>query len=164
RGVAHRHRALAQAGLGAHALADAERGREEAVGHRAGRLGAAGLGVRVLYLPEDLRLADDERVEAGGDAKQVVGGLLAAVDDDVRRQPLPGDAVELADEAAEGVGRRLALGAGVDLRAVASRQHDHFVGDLALGDRGQRRLHALPGEVDALPQLNRRRAVGDPYG
>jgi len=29
----------------------------------------------------------------------MVGGLLAAVDDDVRRQPLPGDAVELADEA-----------------------------------------------------------------
>jgi len=38
------------------------------------------------------------------------------------------------------------------------------VGDLALGNRGQRRLDALPGEVDALPQLNRRRAVGDPYG
>ena len=57
-------------GLGPDPLADAERRVEQPVQERAGRPDVRG-GVRLLHLPEDLRLADDERVEPGGDPEQV---------------------------------------------------------------------------------------------
>ena len=63
-----RRRALADRGLGAHALADRERLPEDAVEQRPGRDRL----VRVADLAEDLALARDERVEPGGDAEQVL--------------------------------------------------------------------------------------------
>ena len=46
----------------------------------------AGDGVRVLDLAENLRLADDQRVEAGGDAEQMARGVEAAAHVEVRRE------------------------------------------------------------------------------
>ena len=45
--------------------------------------------VRVLHLAENLRLADDQRVEAGGDAEQVARGVEVGEVVDVRRDERP---------------------------------------------------------------------------
>ena len=71
RGEADRHRAFAERGFGAHALADAERPVEQLAEQRPGAAALGGRLERVLHLAEDLRLADDQRIEAGGDAEQM---------------------------------------------------------------------------------------------
>ena len=68
---ADRHGALAERRLGAHALADVERPVEQLAEHRPGAAASRGGLERVLHLAENLRLADDQRVETGGDAEQV---------------------------------------------------------------------------------------------
>ena len=58
------------------------------------------VGVGVLHLAEDLRLADDQRVEAGGDAEQMARGVGAAVHDTrCGATRLAAIAVVLAEEA-----------------------------------------------------------------
>ena len=71
RGVADRDRAFAEAGFVSDPLADGERGMEQAMGDGAGEMEVARRGVCGLHLTEDLRLADDQRIEPGGDAEQV---------------------------------------------------------------------------------------------
>ena len=63
-GVAHRHGAFGEPGFAADALADRERGVEQPMRDGAGEVEVARRRVRRLHLAEDLRLADDERVEA----------------------------------------------------------------------------------------------------
>ena len=65
-----------------HALADRERRVEQAVQHRPDGARRVGDRVRVLHLPENLRLAHHQRVEAGGDAEQVPRDVQV---DDARR-------------------------------------------------------------------------------
>src|SRR5687768_10741537 len=64
---ADRHRAFAERGLRSHALADAERPVEYLVEQRTRALALRRDLEGVLHLPEDLRLADDQRVEPGRD-------------------------------------------------------------------------------------------------
>ena len=90
----------AESGFGADALAGGERRVEQPVEHRADRLRAGGERVRFLDLAENLRLADDQRIEAGGDAEQVAGGVEVGQVVQVRRELAAIDAVELADEGA----------------------------------------------------------------
>jgi hypothetical protein len=161
---AHRHRAFTQARFAADALADAERGCEQAVRERPCRFEPAGRGERALHLPEDLGLADDERVEPGGHAEQVGRRVEPAVDDDMRRERVPGHAVVLADEPAAGFRRVVGLGAGVDFGAVAGREHHGFARELALGQRRQGGVEAAAREVHAFAQLDRRGPVTDPDG
>ena len=71
RGEADRHRAFAERRFGAHALADAERPVKQLAQQRAGAVAFRGGLERVLHLAENLRLADDERIESGGDAEQM---------------------------------------------------------------------------------------------
>ena len=52
----------------------------------------AGRRVGVLDLTQDLRLADDQRIEAGGDAEQMPRGVGAAVHVEVRRDGCVRDA------------------------------------------------------------------------
>ena len=75
RRVAERDRALGEPGIGADTLADGEGAMEQAVDHAAGAARLAGGLVGVLDLPEDLRFADDERIESGRDPEQVAGGV-----------------------------------------------------------------------------------------
>ena len=65
RGVADGDRAFGEARFRTHALADGERWRKQAVGQRAGRLQLVRGGICGLDLPQNLRLANDQRVEAG---------------------------------------------------------------------------------------------------
>jgi hypothetical protein len=74
---------------------------EHAVEDRPDGLRVGRRRVRVLHLPENLRLADDQRVEAGGDAEQD-----GARPRDRRARRRVGDVgrrtvVELADESLE---------------------------------------------------------------
>ncbi len=52
---------------------------EQAIEQRARAVLLGGDGVGVFHLSEDLRLADDERVEAGGDAEQLPHRLVAVL-------------------------------------------------------------------------------------
>ena len=162
RRIADRDRPLAEAGFGADPLADGERGVEEAMGHGAGKVQVARQRVGALHLAENLRLADDQRVEAAGDAKEVARRIVAAVDVEMLGEPAGLDAVILAEEARDGVGRRLAVAEAVDLRAVAGRQDDGLGADRARRERRQRRRQPAAAEVHRLAQLHRRRPVADP--
>jgi hypothetical protein len=66
-------------GLGTHSLAGLERGHEQAVGQRSGRLIGERRVVGTLDLALHLRLADDHRLQPGGDAIQVTGRVAVAV-------------------------------------------------------------------------------------
>ena len=74
----HAHAAGADAGLRAHALAGGQRGAEEAVGERPGVPGRERGLVGALDLPLDLGLADDHRLEPGGDPEQLTRGVAVA--------------------------------------------------------------------------------------
>ena len=160
--VAHRDRARAEAGLGPHPLADGERRVEQPVEHRARRVGVGGERVRVLHLAENLRLAHDERVEAGRDAEQVARDVQIGDVVHVRRDLAGGDAVEVAHEAHQILARlRRLVARDVELGAVARRDDNRFARRAALGERAQRVGDAARLEVDAFAQLDRRRAMTD---
>ena len=93
---ADRHRLLGDAGLGAHALGHRERLVEAAMQHAPRRADGRGHRVLLLQLAEDLRLADDHRVEARGDAEEVAHGLAPVMHVEVRRQRVGVDAVRAA--------------------------------------------------------------------
>ena len=67
----HRHRVPADRGLGAGALAHFDRVAERARQQRPARFLALGRLPCLAHLAEDLALADDHRVEPGGDAEEV---------------------------------------------------------------------------------------------
>ena len=71
RGRRHADRMAADLGRRAHLLGDRERALEHLLQRAAERAGAARLAHRLLQLAEDLRLAENHRVEAAGDAKGV---------------------------------------------------------------------------------------------
>ena len=79
RGVADRDGAFGEPGFVPHALADREGGVKQAMGHGAREVQVARGGVRRLDLTENLRLADDERVEAGRHAEEMARRVDAAV-------------------------------------------------------------------------------------
>ena len=87
----------------------------------------AGQRVGGAELAEHLRLADDHRVQAGGDGEQVRDGLVLVVHGDVRgellhrRAGLPGEhPADVGDAAVE------AVDLGEDLDPVARRQHQRL--------------------------------------
>ena len=159
-GVAHRDGARAEAGLRPHALADGERRVEEAIEHRPRRARVGRGRVRLFHLPEDLRLADHERIEAGRHAEQMPRRLEVREVVGVRRHVGGHDLVVVAQEAEEVLPRRLGLLArDVHLRAVARRHDDRLARGSAPRERAQRRLQIARLEIDALAQLHRRGAM-----
>ncbi len=80
----------AERGLGADALAGLQRGREQAVGQRAGRAGLERRLVGALDLALDLGLADDHRLQAAGHAEQLARGVAVARRVDDRRRARSG--------------------------------------------------------------------------
>jgi hypothetical protein len=126
---------------------------------RSGRVKIPRRGVGGLHLPEDLRLADDERIEAGRHAKQMPRRVDAAMDVQMIVEHGRRDVVVVAEEPRQRAGRRVRLADGVDLRAIAGREHDRFRDNPRGRDRGHRALNAVAREVDGLPQLDGRRPV-----
>ena len=70
----------------AHALADAERPVERLAQQRPGAVPLGGGLERVLDLAEDLRLADDQRIEPRGHAEQVPRRRGVVVREEVRQE------------------------------------------------------------------------------
>ena len=122
--------------------------------------------MRLFDLPENLRLADDQRIEAGRDPEQVAGGFEVGHLVDVRLDRRDVHAVKRAHERDQLGSRRLDIVAGdVELRAIAGREHRHLAGRGALRragrERAQRVLEAARLEIDPLAQLDRRGPVAD---
>ena len=151
-------------GLGVRALADAQRLLEEHV--EGGSDGAELLAdpQRVAGLAEDLALADDHRVEPGGDVEEVGDRAVVVVDVEVGHQRLgrltgavDEQAGDLLDAAVE------AVDVGVDLEAVAGRDDGRLGDVLAGGDVGDQLGHAARVEREALEQWTRGGLVGDAH-
>ena len=122
----HRHRVAADGGLGAGALAHLDRVAERAREQRSARLLMLGRLPRLAHLAEDLALADDHRVEAGGDAEEVRDRGVVVVRVDEVGELVGIDARHVGEEVAHVLHRRVEQrGVGVDLGAVArGEQHD----------------------------------------
>ena len=111
-GECQRHRARrrgvgSDAGLGACATTRRESRAEEQREHRPGRSGRASLGERITDLPEDLGFAEHERVEAGGDAREMARDVLAGVDVQVVGEQAPVDPVRPCEDADQLLARLL---------------------------------------------------------
>ena len=153
-------------GLRAHALAGRQRGGEQAVGHRAGDPGLERELVGAAHLALDLALADDHRLEAGGDAEQLAGGVAVArrVDDlGQLGRPDPGAVGEPPEHGALG-GDRIADDQ-VQLGAVAGRDRRRLADARAArpppAGTARPRCRSAPGARAARPARScaRRRAA-----
>ena len=152
-------------GLLADAAAGGERAAEEAVEDRPGGALDQRQLVGAFDLALDLGLADDHRVEPGGDPEEVVGGVAAAARVEVAEQ-LGGRDLRLAGEDAER--RRLGFDRvgddQVELGAVAGRDRRRLVDALGGGQLAQGADGAALGQREPLAQVERRRLVGDAEG
>ncbi len=144
-------RALADPGLGADPLAGGERAAEEPVEDRAGRALDQRELVGALDLALDLGLAEDHRVEPGGDPEEVAGGLEPRVGVEALDQLGRADA-GLAGERAER--QRLGLDRvgddQVELGPVAGRDRG------GLADRARR--DQVAEHAAARPSVSARRS------
>ena len=161
-GGADAHGALADGGLGAHALADLERVPEQLVEDDGRAAAVAGLLVGGLELGDDLRLADDHRVEARGDAEQVRDGAVAGVAVQ-RRLQLAGATPACRARCSQ---RRLArrqrvAPVQVQLGAVAGAERDGLAGDALVEQVLAQAQRVLLVESQALAQLERGGLVRD---
>jgi hypothetical protein len=94
------------------------------------RSGAAALGgclERVLHLTQDLRFTEHQRVQAGGDAEQMVRSRGVFMGKQMRQKRLARELVVLAEKNEQLLARTSGIGTcDVDLRSVAGREHDRF--------------------------------------
>ena len=151
------------AGLGVHALADAQRLLHQAAHDGADTARFLTFAQAVAHLAEDLALSDGERVEAGRDVEQVRDGALVEVDVEVVAQVGHRHAGDVGEGVAEfGDGTVERRGVGVDLDAVARRQHDGLGEVLALAEALAQVGLALGVERGLLEHGERGRAVGKP--
>src|SRR5438876_10557784 len=135
---------------------------KEAIEHGADDLRFSCRGVCFLHLTEKLRFADDERVEAGCDAKQVAGAVEIGEVIEMRRKIAGVKSVEISQKGGE-----IRLRAGeilvrrIHLGAVA-RRHDHRLAcEGACRNRLECAIDAARLKVDTLAQLDRRGAMAD---
>jgi hypothetical protein len=114
RGVADGHGAGADAGFRAHPLGHGKGLVHQLVEQKTGAAALGRVTVGLLQLAEDLRLADDHRIQAGGHQEQVLDRGLVPMLVDMPVQFLDG----------HGAGKQLVedLGAGL-LRVLAGEQH-----------------------------------------
>ena len=142
-------------GLGANALRDRKRGLEQAVELAARGARLPGGAVGVLELPEDLRLAEDQRVEPGSNRERMAHGVRPL--DAIQALGERGVAARLGDQPA---GHRLRGTAdGVHLGAVAGGDDERFRHARQCPQRRERARQPLRVEHDALAHFDRRRAV-----
>ena len=147
-------------GLGANTLANLEGVAEQRVEDGADRsLGGAGLPGGP-DLAEDLVLADDRRIEAGRHGEQVAGRIGVVEAGEVVAELLGRDMGGVLEELPDVLVATVELlGEGVDLDAVAGREH-HRLGDvLTRGQVGKRLGEERLGDRHALEKVERNGAV-----
>ena len=149
-------------GLGAGALAGRERGAEELVENRAGRALDQRQLVGALDLPLNLGLADDHRVEPGGDPEQVARGRGATqrveVADELGRRRL-GLAREQPEH--EGLAGDRVRDAEVELGPVAGRDRRRLADLVVMDQLAEQPDRPALGQRQPLAQLQRRGLVPD---
>ena len=156
--VADGDRALGNPRLCANPLGSPDGVRENAADDRARGAGREPHRERVFHLAQNLRLAEHERIECAGNAKEVGERVAAAILVGVAGHPLIGQAEALLDETLHSL---WLVGQRHKLHPVAGRD------DGNLPHRGQR--HHLAHEVgerslghgEPLPLLHRRALVAD---
>ncbi len=133
---------------------------EQLVEQRAGAAQLRGQVVRVLHLTQHLRLSDDERVQAGRDAKQMTNRFGPHLGVEMRRQLARGHAMKLGDEPLDGGARAFHVFASdVQLHSVAGGHNGGLAVRWRACQGGQRAVHTTGREVEPLTQLHRRRAM-----
>ena len=152
-----RNRGRSDRGLGAHALGDGKGAGEQLIELRAHGADRAGGGIGFLDLAENLRLADDHRVEAGGDAEDVADRFIFAKFVEMTFELAEIDLEILAQEFAQ-IARAI-LHVGDEFHAVAGG-NDHALGNggmlgQSLAGLGQARF----GNRQALAHFDRRGLV-----
>jgi hypothetical protein len=153
--------ALGDARLAHHLLADGEGLLEERIEGRAGRPAFAGLVVRVADLAQDLRLADDHRVERGCDAEEVSDDVALGLLVHVRRDASCRHVAQLGEERDHLVVARVAVhgAGGVELDAVAGVEQDRLDALELRAQRLQRIKSLRTREREPLAQFQRRGGV-----
>jgi len=154
----HRHRIRADTGIGARALGGGEGLLEQAIQLPAECPGLARGGPRLFHLPEDLRLAQHQRIQAGGDPEQVAHGVAVVMPVQVVVQIVA--SVRMGGQPVRQC-TAVVVGMRVQLGAVAGGEQ-HRLADLRQGTQGrQRRRQSVLGERHFLAQGNRRGLVVD---
>ena len=97
-GEADGHGAFAESCFRPHAFADQEGPVKQLAQHRPGAVMFRGSLKGVLHLSEDLRLADDDRVETGGHSEQMTDSGLVVVREQMRREHRLRQVVVVAQE------------------------------------------------------------------
>ena len=163
--------AAGDAGLGADALGDAAGVGEEGVQHRPGGVVLLAQFVGLFDLPGDLAFADDEAVEAGGDAEQMAHGVGLPTDVEMGPDFFDGNAVELGQEGHDrfAVERRRRPGrvvedaADVEFDAVAGAEDDGLAVE-ARGEDFEGAGQLFVAEGEAFADGDGRGAVAAPDG
>src|SRR5215467_12300298 len=142
--------------LRAHAFGHSEGAGEQRLQGGVDRADAAGHGIRLLHLPQNLRFAHHHRVQAGGHAKNVAHGFALLKFIDMRSQKIRAYAKVDVEKASQ-VG--VLPGAGEHLHAVAGGE-DHTFFDARLLHQGADRVRQLRvSHRQAFAYLKRRAVV-----
>ncbi len=134
-GGGHRDDVGADRRRAAHFLGHRERALEQLVQLCSERAALLGDAHRFLHLAEDLRLADDHRVEAAGDAEGMANRFRLIVQEEVGRDFAAFDLMVARQPVDDHVG---CLGGAVDLGTVAGRQDCCLPDPAAVRQVGQR--------------------------
>ena len=118
------------------------------------------LNVCVFDLAQDLRFADQHRVEAGAHAKEMIDGLRPEQRVDVGLHVAHVAVAEVLEEALDLRDTGFVVFEfGVDLEPVARREHQRFADGLVVTQRDQRLAHLRRRERVALADVDRRGMV-----
>jgi hypothetical protein len=119
-----------------------------------GTLGG-GDAVRVLHLPQNLRLADDHRVEPRRHAKEMACRVLVCPGVQMRHDLLGRQPVEIAQKRGHVSGGLAHVLAGhIELDAIAGGHHRSLAGRDAGSQRSERRRVAATSEGQPLTEVD----------
>ena len=152
-GRRHADAVRADFGGAADLFGDGKRALEHLVQGRAQRADFARGAHGVFHLPQDLRLAQNHRVQATGHAKRMPCRLLIHQCVNVLVQAVGADAAGLS-QPGHGVGHEYFVGGAVNFGAVAGRENGGFsLATNRLAKTVQHRTHVFDSKGEATPQI-----------
>ena len=163
RGKRHRHRVLADRGIGAHGLGGAEGGLKQAPEQRANGAGLARHGIGGLHLPENLRLAQHHRVQPRGHPHHVAHRGIVLEHVGTGAQLVEAEPVVLGQPDQHPVDGQHVL-FEVQLAAVTGRQNRRLAAGRAPAELLQGLDQLLRGKSHAFANRHRSGFMVDPEG
>ncbi len=158
RGGRDRHRVRADARVGTCPLRRGKGVLEQAIELAAEAAGGTRRRPGIFHLAQDLRLAQYQRIQSGGDAEQVAHGIGVGVLVEIGVQ-IAG-IVRMGREPV-GEAATVVIGDGVEFGAVAGRQQCDFAHRRQAAQCIERRRNGIAGKRHALAQADRRGLVID---